>query len=111
LGAQVQHIVIENEKVAREAIQWLKQSNKGRATFLPISSMKPKQVPANVLSLLENNENFVGVAVNLIDYDEPYKNVMQALLGNILITTTLKAANSIAQLTGRRYRIVTLDGD
>lgn len=111
LGAQAQHIVVDNDKTAREAIQWLKKNNKGRATFLPIPSMKPKHIPANILRMAENEEEFVGVAADLISYHEKYANVMQSILGNILITKSLPAANRIAQRSGRRFRIVTLSGD
>ncbi|MGN8645028.1 chromosome segregation protein SMC [Gracilibacillus sp. HCP3S3_G5_1] len=111
LGAQAQHIVVDSEKSAREAIHWLKKTNKGRATFLPINAMKSKQIPANLVQMLEQEEEFVGVAVNLIRYDSTYQPVMQALLGNVIIAKSLSAANQFAQKTGRRYRIVTLDGD
>ncbi|SFL97963.1 condensin subunit Smc [Gracilibacillus orientalis] len=111
LGAQAQHIVVDSEKVGREAIHWLKKTNKGRATFLPINTMKPKQVPANLVQILEKEEEFVGVAVDLVRYDSTYQPVMQALLGNVIIAKSLSAANQFAGQTGRRFRIVTLDGD
>ncbi|QGH34507.1 chromosome segregation protein SMC [Gracilibacillus salitolerans] len=111
LGAQAQHIVVDSEKSAREAIHWLKKTNKGRATFLPINTMKPKQIPANLIHILEQEEEFVGVAADLIRYDSTYQPVMQALLGNVIIAKSLSAANQFAQQTGRRFRIVTLDGD
>ncbi|MFD2655289.1 chromosome segregation protein SMC [Gracilibacillus thailandensis] len=111
LGAQAQHIVVDSEKSAREAIQWLKKTNKGRATFLPINAMKPKQIPANMIQMLEQEEDFVGVAADLIRYEATYQPVMQALLGNVIIARSLSAANRFAQQTGRRFRIVTLDGD
>ncbi|UOQ47906.1 chromosome segregation protein SMC [Gracilibacillus caseinilyticus] len=111
LGAQAQHVVVDNEKSAREAIQWLKRTNKGRATFLPINAMKPKQIPANFVEMLKQDDEFVGVAVDLIQFDSTYQSVMGALLGNVIISKTLEGANRFAQQTGRRYRIVTLDGD
>ncbi|WP_018932703.1 chromosome segregation protein SMC [Gracilibacillus lacisalsi] len=111
LGAQAQHIVVDSEKSAREAIQWLKKTNKGRATFLPINAMKPKQIPANLIQMLEQEEEYVGVAADLIRYEATYQPVMQALLGNVIIARSLSAANQFAQQTGRRFRIVTLDGD
>ncbi|WP_439649642.1 chromosome segregation protein SMC [Gracilibacillus salinarum] len=111
LGAQAQHVVVDTEKSAREAIQWLKKTNKGRATFLPINAMKPKQIPANFVEMLKQDDEFVGVAVDLIQFDSTYQTVMGALLGNVIISRTLEGANRFAQQTGRRYRIVTLDGD
>ncbi|GAB2561621.1 chromosome segregation protein SMC [Gracilibacillus alcaliphilus] len=111
LGAQAQHIVVDTEQSARQAIGWLKKMNKGRATFLPIEAMRPKQIPSNALHILQQEQEFVGIAVDLIKYDDRYHPVMQALLGNVVITETLQAANKLAQMTGRKYRIVTLDGD
>ncbi|MDX8045024.1 chromosome segregation protein SMC [Gracilibacillus sp. S3-1-1] len=111
LGAQAQHIVVDNEKAARAAIGWLKKTNKGRATFLPIDAMKSKHIPSHLTQMLAEEEEFVGVAVDLIRFDSTYKPVMEALLGNVIIAKSLTAANQFAAKTGRRYRVVTLDGD
>ncbi|GAE91661.1 chromosome partition protein smc [Gracilibacillus boraciitolerans JCM 21714] len=111
LGSQAQQIVVDTEKSAREAIHWLKKTNKGRATFLPITSMKSKQLPSNIINLLENDHDYIGIAVELIEFDPKYMVIMQSLLGNVIISKSLTAANRFAQQTGRRYRIVTLDGD
>lgn len=111
LGGQAQHIVTDSEKMARDAIAWLKKMNKGRATFLPIESMQPKRIPEPLIHQLKESDEFIGIAVDLVDYNPKYEPVMKALLGNILLSKTLRGANQLAQLTGRKYRIVTLDGD
>ncbi len=111
LGAQAQHIVVDDEKVARKVIEWLKKSNAGRATFLPISSMQPKSIPMNLLQAIKEEQGFIGIASELIDYDKQYENILRALLGNVIIAKTLKDANDFARKTNRRYRIVTLEGD
>ncbi|CQR47726.1 Chromosome partition protein Smc [Paraliobacillus sp. PM-2] len=111
LGAQSQHIVVNDEKCARQAIQWLKQSNNGRATFLPVQTMRPKVIPSSLLGQLSNHSGFVDVAANLIQYDQKHHAVIHNLLGNTIFAQTLKDANELAKLSGRRFRIVTLDGD
>ncbi|QHS22218.1 chromosome segregation protein SMC [Virgibacillus sp. MSP4-1] len=111
LGGQAQHIIMENENDARQAIQWLKKTNNGRATFLPLPSMQPKRIPEHLIRNIENHQGFIGVAEQLVDYDQKFSNVIQSLLGNIVIARTLKDANELAGLLNRRFRIVTLDGD
>ncbi|WP_066193965.1 MULTISPECIES: chromosome segregation protein SMC [Gracilibacillus] len=111
LGAQAQHVVVDTEQSARSAIGWLKKTNKGRATFLPMESMRGKQIPHTVQQTLKQQDEFVGIAVDLVQCDPIYQSVMQALLGNVVVASSLKAANKLAQVTGRKYRIVTLDGD
>ncbi|SER05643.1 condensin subunit Smc [Gracilibacillus ureilyticus] len=111
LGAQAQHIVVDDENLARKAIEWLKKTNKGRATFLPITTMQPKSIPHHLIQQINDNQGFIGIGSDLIQYDKKYANVMKALLGNVIIAKTLKDANDFAAQTNRRYRIVTLDGD
>ncbi len=111
LGAQAQHVVMDNESQARGAINWLKKTNNGRATFLPLPSIQSKFIPQDRLSVAKKHEGFVGVAADLIEFDTSYEKVIRHLLGNIIITKTLKDANDIANSTGRRFRIVTLEGD
>ncbi|GAA0495413.1 chromosome segregation protein SMC [Salinibacillus aidingensis] len=111
LGGQAQHIIMESENDARQAIQWLKKTNNGRATFLPLPSMQPKRIPEHLIRNIENHQGFIGVAEQLVDYDQKFSNAIQSLLGNIVIARTLKDANELAGLLNRRFRIVTLDGD
>ncbi|SHF50849.1 chromosome segregation protein SMC [Ornithinibacillus halophilus] len=111
LGGQAQHIVVENDAAARAAINWLKKTNSGRATFLPLQSIQPRFVPSDVLSMVENHPGYVGIAANLIGVSEQYKKAIHHLMGHVIIAKTLKDANDIARQVMRRYRIVTLDGD
>ncbi|MRG85430.1 chromosome segregation protein SMC [Salinibacillus xinjiangensis] len=111
LGGQAQHVIVESEPHARKAINWLKKTNNGRATFLPLSSMQPKRIQSNLIQQVERHQGYVGIASQLIKYEEKYAAAIQSLLGNIVITKTLKDANEIAGLLHRRYRIVTLEGD
>ncbi|HLR60749.1 MAG TPA: chromosome segregation protein SMC [Pseudogracilibacillus sp.] len=112
LGGQAQNIVVQDDMAARNAINWLKKENKGRATFLPIESMNnTRQIPQSTQIEIENHSGFIGIAANLIKTDQLYQQLISYLMGNIIVAKTLKDANELAKLTKRRYRIVTLDGD
>ncbi|MGN7298977.1 chromosome segregation protein SMC [Ferdinandcohnia sp. SAFN-114] len=111
LGAATQHIVVNNEKNARSAIQYLKKNSYGRATFLPMNVIKERSIPATQLVAIKGHQAFIGVASELISYEGRFQSVISNLLGTIIITNNLKGANELASLVGHRYRIVTLDGD
>ncbi len=111
LGAAMQHVVVESESHGREAISFLKKNQYGRATFLPMNVIKGKSIPSAQLSLLNSQASFVGVASDLLEYDQRYHSIVGNLLGNVIITEDLKGANALAKTTGYRYRFVTLDGD
>jgi chromosome segregation protein len=111
LGGAMQHIVVINEEEARAAIQYLKQHSYGRATFLPMTVIKPKVIPAEQIEMLKNHPSFIGIGSELISYEPMYRAIMSNLLGNVIITKDLKGANELARLVQYRYRFVTLDGD
>ncbi|MHA6251325.1 chromosome segregation protein SMC [Oceanobacillus sp. CAU 1775] len=111
LGGQAQHIVVQDELAARAAISWLKKTNKGRATFLPLTVIQERFIPEQLLAKVQSHEGFIGVAADLVNTDNSYQRAVNHLMGHVLIAESLKDANDIAKLTGRRYRIVTLDGD
>ncbi|WP_077617788.1 chromosome segregation protein SMC [Bacillus sinesaloumensis] len=111
LGAATQHIVVDNEKNARAAIQYLKKHSYGRATFLPMNVIKERSISATQLVAIKGHQSFIGLASELITFESKYSSIISNLLGTILITTDLKGANELASLIGHRYRIVTLDGD
>ena len=108
LGGAVQNIVTHNEDEAKELIKFLKDNSFGRATFLPISSMKRRDLDSR--NIKEKNGIF-GVASQLIDYDKSIDNVVSNLLGSTVIAENLQVAVSLAKETGYAFRIVTLDGD
>ncbi|WP_163970694.1 chromosome segregation protein SMC [Oceanobacillus halotolerans] len=111
LGSQAQHIVVEHDASAREAISWLKKTNNGRATFLPLSSIQPRFIPKDILGKVEKYDGFIGVASQLISIPKAYQKVADHLMGHVIVAKTLKDANEIAKLVMRRFRIVTLEGD
>ena len=107
LGAAMQQIVVENEADGKAAISYLKRTNGGRATFLPITALKPKTLQENGL---EACAGFVGIASNLITAEAKYRGVVENLLGRTVIVETIDNAISMAKRYGNRFKIVTLDG-
>lgn len=111
LGAAMQHIVVEEEADARGAITHLKQQKKGRATFLPITSIRRKEVPAHIKKQLEQMTGYEGVAAEHISAESTYREIVHSLLGHVILASDLEAANQMARQSGFRVRIVTLEGD
>ncbi|WP_251549122.1 chromosome segregation protein SMC [Neobacillus muris] len=111
LGASLQHIVVDTENNARAAIQFLKQHSYGRATFLPLSVIKGRPLSSSQLSSIQSHPSFIGTAVSLVSFDGRYGDVMNNLLGNVVVAKELKGANDLAKLLQYRVRIVTVDGD
>ncbi|TMV51994.1 chromosome segregation protein SMC [Paenibacillus mesophilus] len=111
LGGALQNIVVENEAYGREAIAFLKRRQAGRATFLPLDVIRGRSIPEHERKSLSDVGGFVGIAVNLVRFDEKYENIMSSLLGNVIIAEKLEEANRIAAKCQYRYRVVTLEGD
>lgn len=111
LGSSSQFIVVEQEKDGREAINFLKRAQSGRATFLPLTTIKPRHINHNALQSAEAVAGFVGVGSDLIDYEKQVSQIIENLLGNTLIAEDLKSANKIAKAVNYRYRVVSLDGN
>ncbi|PTF23586.1 chromosome segregation protein SMC [Staphylococcus cohnii] len=111
LGASLQHIIVDSEKDGRQAIQYLKQNGLGRATFLPLNVIQPRNVASDILNIADSSTGFVNIASNAIQVENDYKHVIQNLLGNTIIVDNLKNANELARKIRYRTRIVTLEGD
>jgi len=111
LSSSQQYIVVQTEEHARQAIQFLKSHGYGRATFLPLSVIQPKELPKSMRDRLETHPSYIGIAAELLDYDQKYQNIIYNLLGNVIISKDLRGANDLAALSGHRYRIVTMEGD
>lgn len=107
LGGAMQHIVVETEEDAKAAIQALKRRDGGRATFLPVSSIRPSELREKAV---ERERGFVGVANALIEFDGRYRNIFANLLGRVVIAEDLDAAVAIAKKYSYQFRVVTLDG-
>ena len=111
LGAQLQQVVTTDEATAKQAIDYLKKNRIGRATFLPNNVVKPRFLPSALLNQLKSQAGFVGIASELVTYPPQVAPVMTHLMGNLIVATELDLAIKLGQLTGHRYRIVTLAGD
>ena len=107
LGSAMQNIVTETDEDAKRAIRYLKSVDGGRATFLPLNTIKPRELRENGL---EDCYGFVGVAANLCSCDNKYNGILYSLLGKIVIAEDLNCATTIAQKYSYRFKIVTLDG-
>ena len=107
LGGAMQNIVTGNEEDAKRAIRTLKENKGGRATFLPIATIKPRYLNENGI---DSCFGFVGVASDLCDCKDEYKGILQNLLGKIVIAEDLNSAVSIAKKYSYRFKVVTLDG-
>ena len=103
----MQNIVTETDEDAKRAIRYLKSVDGGRATFLPLNTIKPRELRENGL---EDCYGFVGVAANLCSCDNKYNGILYSLLGKIVIAEDLNCATSIAKKYSYRFKIVTLDG-
>ncbi|MCR1902840.1 chromosome segregation protein SMC [Lactobacillus taiwanensis] len=113
LGGGVQDLVTIDQNSARDAINLLKQSRTGRATFLPLDGLRHNEIAASTIKSLQSIDGFKGVAANLVTAktDIDISNAISYLLGNILVVDTIDTALRVQRRIGRHYRIVTLDGD
>lgn len=107
LGAAMQNIVVNTDDDAKQAIRYLKSTDGGRATFLPLNTIKSRELRENGL---DDCYGFVGVASELCSCEEKYNNILGSLLGKIVIAEDLNSATSIAKKYSYRFKVVTLDG-
>ena len=107
LGGSMQHIVVENENAAKSAIRFLKQQNAGRATFLPLTSVKGRELTGYDLT---EQEGYVDLASHLVKADAQYQGIVDSLLGRIVVAEDLDCAAAMGRQFGYRFKIVTLDG-
>ena len=108
LGGRLQNIVTENEEDVKYLINYLKINDYGKATFLPVSSMKPHGIDrAEVLS----EQGVLGVASDLVSYDKHYSNVFESLLGGIVIVDSFDNAIKLSRKYRYTHRMVTLTGE
>ena len=106
LGSMLQNIVVDNESTAKKCIEELKQSKTGRATFLPITSVKGEAMQRPPVS----EKGYIGLGYELISYDKKYDGIFKSLLGKCVVTDTIDNAVNMAKKNGYRFKIVTLDG-
>ncbi len=110
LGGASQNVIVEDEATAKRAIAFLKENRQGRATFLPLTTIKPRQLSGQQISLLESSDGFLGLASDLVTYQPNLDVIFQNLLGTIAIFDTIDHANKAALATKFQVRMVTMDG-
>ena len=109
LGASISNIITEDEIIAKELINYLKNNKLGRATFLPLSIIKGKKVTLSEKIL--KIPGYIGLASELIKFDKKYDNAINYALGRTLITEDMNSALNAAKATAYSYKIVTLTGE
>ncbi len=107
LGGAMQNIVVGNEQDGKAAIAYLKRSGGGRATFLPISAIQGRSLQENGL---EKCRGYIGIASQLVRFDNQYRGIVENLLGRTVIAQDIDAAIAMAGKYNNRFKIVTLDG-
>ena len=107
LGASLQNIVTDTEDDAKKLVEHLRKNNLGRASFLPITSVRGKK-----LEKIKSNENgIIGIASDLIKFNKKYEQIILNLLGRTVIVNNMETAIKVAKQNGYTFRIITIDGD
>ncbi|MDW7651064.1 MAG: chromosome segregation protein SMC, partial [Bacillota bacterium] len=109
-GPALQNLVAENDKVAKEAITYLKKTKGGRATFLPLNILDVRK-RADAPAQLKSVAGYIGVAADLVSTEERFRPVVESLLGRVHLVADLDIAVTAAKVLGFRERVVTLEGD
>lgn len=109
LGGAMQNIVVENEEDAKAAINHLKNTRGGRATFLPISAVKYRELDETEKVL--NSDGYIGIASSLVKYDKKYDSIIKSLLARVVVIDNMDNAVKCAKQFNYKFKIVTLDGE
>lgn len=107
LGASLQNIVTETEEDAKRLVEHLRKNNLGRASFLPITSVKGKKIE----KIKGNEKGVIGIASDLIKYSKKYEQIILNLLGRTVIVDNMETAIKVSKQNSYSFRIITLDGD
>ena len=107
LGASLQNIVTETEEDAKRLVEHLRKNNLGRASFLPITSVKGKKLD----KIKGNEKGVIGIASDLIKYSKKYEQIIINLLGRTVIVDNMDTAIKVSKQNNYTFRIITLDGD
>ncbi len=110
IGGALQNIVTDNPSDAEYVINYLKRTDGGRVTILPVTSVKPRHNAQDTVQALKES-GALGLATELVKFDNYFESIVSHLLGNTLICDTLEKATQIAKKYRFSFRIVTLDGD
>ena len=107
LGASLQNVVTETEQDAKRLIEYLRNNNLGRVTFLPISAVNGKKLEKAHLNI----KGVIGIASDLVEYNNKYDGIFKNLLGRTVIVEDMEAGVAVAKKNSYSFRIVTLKGD
>lgn len=107
LGASLQNIVTDTEADAKKLVEHLRKNNLGRASFLPIASVKGKKID----KIKGDNKGVIGIAADLIKFNKKYEQIVISLLGKTVIVDNMDTAIKLAKQNGYSFRIITLEGD
>ena len=107
LGASLQNIVTENEEDAKKLIEHLRKNKLGRASFLPLTSVRGRKLDR----IKGKNDGVLGIASDLINYNKKYEQIILSLLGRTVIVKNMDTAIDLAKKNGYSFRIVTIEGD
>ena len=108
LGASRNFIVTDNEENARDGINYLKKEKLGRATFFPLNIIKSRKI--NNMKL-DKEDGYIGIASDLVKYDLKYSNIIENVLGNIIIVNSVDDFKNVGNKTNHLYKLVSLSGD
>ena len=111
IGSNTNVIVVDNEESAKKAINYLKENKLGRATFYPLNVIKGRNIDKDIISKIDGDIGYIGIASDLVNYDKKYKNVINRELGNVIVTKDIDSLNRIGKLLEYKYKIVSLDGE
>ena len=107
LGASLQNIVTETEEDAKKLVEHLRKNNLGRASFLPLTSVKGKKIN----NIKGKDNGVIGIASDLIKYDKKYEQIILNLLGRTVIVDNMDNAIKVSKNNGYTFRIITIEGD
>ncbi len=110
LGASSQHIIVEDENAATKAIDFLKRNRAGRATFLPLTTIKARTISSQNQDAIASSPGFLGMADELVSFDKRLEAIFKNLLATTAIFDTVEHARAAARQVRYQVRMVTLDG-
>lgn len=111
LGGALYHIVTKDEESARNAINFLKRNESGRATFLPMTVLFNRFISKEHQIVCDNTKGYLGTANDFVKCDPKFDLVKSSLLANVIVCDTLENGNHLAKLLNYQYKIVSLEGD
>ena len=107
LGASLQNIVTETEEDAKKLVEHLRKNNLGRASFLPITSVRGRKLE----KIKGHEKGVIGIASDLVKYDKKYEQIITNLLGRTVVVDNMETAIKVAKQNGYTFRIITIQGD